>query len=299
MTRTILFLNLLGFVIVLNACKQESGNVQEKTRKPGNSLLWRISGNNLGVESFLYGTIHIQDSRVFKYGETVKSAFDSADIIAVEVELDKLDYATIIDITLMKDSTVDQILSPEEFSSLNIKYEQITGTSLKTAKRVKPFFLSANIIQAIVKKDAPAPLDLHFIKEGRIQQKEVIGLETINEQIDLIDKLSYSEQAKMLLESLADTVNIVEMFNSMVDAYLVMDGEKLIELSNDPSIPAEFMKEILVGRNYIMVERMIPLMGTKRLFTAVGAAHLFGPEGIIDLLRKKGYTVEAVEFDFE
>lgn len=299
MTRTILLLNLVGFVFGLNGCTQTSTKPQDKVRKPGSSLLWRISGNNMETESYLYGTIHIQDSRVFKYGDVVKSAFNLAEVVAVEVELDKVDYATIMNVTMMQDSTLDQILTPEEYEQLNVKYTELTGASLKTANRIKPFFLSANIIQAIVKKDAPVPLDLYFINEGRIQQKTVLGLETINEQIDIIDKLSYTAQAKMLLESLADTVNIVEMFNEMVEAYLRMDGEQLLELSNDPSIPAEFMKELLVDRNHLMVERMKPIMGKKKVFTAVGAAHLFGSEGVIELLKKEGYTVEAVEFDFE
>ncbi len=298
MTRTIIILNLVGFVFVLNACKQAGTNSPENGRKPGNSLLWKISGNGLEQPSHLYGTIHIQDKRVFGFGQTVEKILNNASIIAVEVELDKVDYRTVMEATLMKDSILEQLLLPEEFELLEEKYKQLTGVSLRTAQRVKPFFLSANIIQSIVKKDSPVPLDLYFIQTGRKNNKEVVGLESLTEQIEMIDKLSYSQQAKMLLQSLTDTIDITRMFDSMIEAYLKMDGEKLLELTTDPSIPEEFMKEILNGRNHIMVERLIPMLPKGNVFCAVGAAHLFGEEGIIGLLRKKGFTVEPVKFDF-
>jgi hypothetical protein len=299
MTRSIIILNLVGFVFVLNACKQTGTNAQEAGRKPGNSLLWKISGNGLQSESHLYGTIHIQDKRVFEYGETVEKILHNASLIAVEVELDKVDYRTVMEATLMKDSILEQLLTPDEFELLEEKYKQFTGVSLRTAQRVKPFFLSANIIQSIVKKDSPVPLDLYFIQTGRKKDKQVVGLESLTEQIAMIDKLSYSQQAKMLLQSLTDTIDITKMFDSMIEAYLNMDGEKLMELTTDPSIPEEFMKEILNGRNHIMAERLIPLLPQGNIFCAVGAAHLFGDEGIIELLRTAGYVVEPVEFDFK
>jgi hypothetical protein len=147
-------------MFALNACKQtQTKNINELS-KSGSSLLWRISGNGLTTESYLYGTIHIQDKRVFEFGDTVSKIFEDADIIAVEIEIDVVDYQTVVENTLMKDSVLTQLVTPEEYQLLESKYKELTGVSLKSAARVKPFFLSANIINSLINKDAPAPLDL-------------------------------------------------------------------------------------------------------------------------------------------
>ena len=295
--RTLIFANIVGFIFVVNSCKQSNNNFTPSN--PKSSLLWQISGNGLQSASYLYGTIHIQDKRVFSYGDIVKNIFDSADIVAVEVELDRLDPRTAFEVSMMKDSTLPQLMTAEEYQFLESKYKELTGSSLKTAIQMKPFFISANIVQSMINKDVDVPLDLYFIQKARESEKQVVGLESLYEQISLIDELSYTQQAKMLLESLNDTIDIKKSFNQLLDAYLSMNDSLLLELTSDPSIPKEFMDKMLIGRNHLMVSRLEPLLSEGKVFTAVGAAHLFGPEGIIDLLQQKGYHVTPVRFRFE
>ncbi len=297
MIRYIALIPLTGFVFVFNSCHEIKSRPTIQ-KKPGNSLLWEISSDSIPYKSYLYGTIHIQDSRVFLFDSVVENAFKRADILAVEVELDLIDYGIMMNAIMMKDSTLEQLLSPEDYGLLESKYYEYTGASLRTAARVKPFFLGANIIQSLVKKDKSIPLDLHFIKEARAMDKPVVGLETFDEQIAMIDELSYTEQARMLIKSLTDTVDMPSLFNTMLNAYLAMDGDKLIVLTTDPSLPEEFMKKILVDRNHLMTERLLLLIKERAVFCAVGAAHLFGNEGIIELLRSKGFTVRGIDFNF-
>lgn len=296
-TRYLTFISIVGFTFWLNACKQQGSNFS--VSNPKSSLLWQISGNELDIASYLYGSIHIQDKRVFSYGNTVKNIFDSADIVAVEVELDRLDPRTAFEVAMMKDTTLAQLMTVEEFKFLEVQYKELTGSSLKTAIQMKPFFISANIIQSIVNKDVEFPLDLYFIQKAREAEKHVVGLETLYEQINLIDELSYSQQAKMLLESLNDSIGVKKSFDQLLDAYLSMNDCLLLELTSDPSIPKEFMDKMLIDRNYLMANRLEPLLSEGKVFTAVGAAHLFGEEGIIEILRRKGYNVIPIPFSFE
>ena len=164
---------------------------------------------------------------------------------------------------------------------------------------MKPFFVSANIVQRLAPRETPVPLDLYFITEARKNDKQVIGLETLEEQIAIIDGLSYTAQAKMLVESLEDVDELKQQFNDLIEAYLTMNSKKVLELTEDPAMPAEFMEELLNKRNKIMVDRMIEHLHANSTFVAVGAAHLFGNEGVVTLLKEKGYTVEPVSFTFE
>lgn len=295
MSKLFLTVATLGILFTFNACR-----VNETIENEGSSsLLWKISGNNLTDTSYLYGTIHIQDKRIFAYGETVQRALDQSNQVAVEVLLDQINPASIMKVMFMQDSTLDMLLSEAEYNKLEEVYKEITGVGLATAKTMKPFFISANIIQQLAPRDMPVPLDLFFINEARKEDKDVIGLETLEEQIAIIDGLSYTAQAKMLVESMEDVDEIKAQFNELIEAYLSMDSKKVVELTEDPSMPAAFMEELLNKRNKIMVERMIDPIRTNSTFVAVGAAHLYGNDGIVALLKDKGYMVEPVEFLFD
>jgi uncharacterized protein YbaP (TraB family) len=295
MSKLIIVIGTLGLFFGLDACR-----VNETIKNEGTtSILWKVTGPEVAGTSYLYGTIHIMDGRVFAYGDEVTTAFESAEQLAVEVELDKIDPASTMRMMFMKDSTLDMLLTEEEYAKLEKVYEELTGATLETAKGIKPFFLSANMIQAIIPKDRSVPLDMFFMQTARKADKTVVGLETLEEQMGLIDELSYTAQAKMLVESIDEVGELEEQMNKMVEAYLNMSSDALLELMDDPSIPKEFMEKLLNERNKIMVKRMIPLIKEKSTFVAVGAAHLFGDEGIVKMLKDKGFTVEPIHFKFK
>lgn len=295
MSKLFIVIGTLGFFFGLDACR-----VNETIKNEGtSSILWKISGPELAGVSYLYGTIHIMDGRVFAFGDEVSKAFDTVEQLAVEVEMDKIDRASVMQAMFMKDSTLDMLLTEDEYTQLNKAYEEITGASLETANGLKPFFISANMIQALTPKDKSIPLDMYFMQQAREKGKEVVGLETLEEQIAIVDELSYTAQAKMLVQSIDEVEDMKDQFKQLVDAYLSMNSDKVLELMEDPSLPKEFMEKLLTQRNKIMVQRLIPLVKEKSTFIAVGAAHLFGNDGIVHILKEKGYTVEPIHFEFK
>ncbi len=295
MTKFLFVVTTMGLFLGLDACR-----INETVQKEGSSsLLWKVYGNGLSDTSYLYGTIHIQDKRVFAYGEPVQQAFDKANQLAVEVMMDRVDPSSLMSVMMMQDTTLDMLLSEDEYARLESAYQEITGAGLETANSLKPFFLSANMVQSLMPRDMPKPLDMMFIQDARQQGKEVIGLETLEEQIAIIDDLSYAKQMDMLLESIEDVDEMKQQFKDLVEAYINMNSEKVVELMDDPSMPEEFMDKLLDERNKLMVKRMIPRLEEDRTFVAVGAGHLFGNEGIVAMLKEKGYQVEPVRFEFE
>ncbi|HKK68970.1 MAG TPA: TraB/GumN family protein [Bacteroidales bacterium] len=295
MTKLVLVISTLGLFFAFDACRMNA-NVQEKG---SSSLLWKVYGNDLKDTSYLYGTIHIQDKRVFEYGEAVEKAFQKSDKVAVEVLMDRIDPSTMMDVMFMEDTTLDMLLSEKEYARLEEAYKNITGAGLETANRLKPFFISANMIQSLMPRDMAMPLDMHFIQQARKADKTVVGLETLDEQIAIIDDLSYTRQMNMLMESIEDVDKMKDQFKELVDAYLNMDKQRVMKLMEDPSLPEDFMDNLLDKRNKLMVSRMQPLFKTSGTFVAVGAAHLYGENGLINMLRQKGYQVEPVKFAFE
>ncbi|PLX07383.1 MAG: hypothetical protein C0596_10585 [Marinilabiliales bacterium] len=262
------------------------------------TILWKVSGKKLKSPSYVYGTIHIQDKKVFAFDETVTNAFNSCDAFAMEILMDELDMDEVKEAMFMEKHTIDEFLTDEEYRILDSIVKEMTGTGMLMYNKMKQFFLSSQLMQMNMSQDMEMALDLYFLNMARDAGKSCYGVEKFSDQIDAIDAISIEEQVDMLYEGLTDTtsVNSDAQFDELLDAYLSFDSEKIFDISNDTALPAEFNKAFLIDRNKGMVKNFIKIAKKESLFCAVGAAHLVGEEGVVELLRKKGYTVEPVLF---
>ena len=131
--------------------------------------------------------------------------------------------------------------------------------------------------------------------------KKCFGVEQFEDQINAIDAISLEDQAQMLFEGLTDTSGNqdVEKLDEMLVEYMNFNLDVMFDMTNDTALPAEFNKAFLIDRNVGMVKHFIEIANKYSLFCAVGAAHLPGETGVLELLRKKGYTVEPVIFTWK
>ncbi len=263
--------------------------------------MWKVSGKNLKSPSYLYGTIHIQDKRVFSFDETVSNAFNSCDAFAMEILMDEIEHDDIMDAMLMKDNSLDKLLSKEEYHILDSVVKEMTGSGIFIYNKMKPFFLSSQLMQMNIEQDMEQALDLYFLKMARDSGKECFGVEKFSDQIRAVDAISLEDQADMLYEGIIDTTGNDDAgkMDEMLEAYMSFDLESIFEMTNDTSLPAEFNKAFLIDRNVGMAKHFVKIAKKQTLFCAVGAAHLPGETGVIALLRKKGYTVEPVVFSWQ
>ena len=263
------------------------------------SILWEISGKKLSTPSYLYGTIHIQDKRVFNFDEIVEKKFESCDAYAMEIVLDEIDPKVQQEAILMKKHTMQDLLSKEDYHLLDSVFKVKIGTSVMLYSKMKPFFLASQLMQVGMSKDMPDALDMYFLKKARKEGKKVLGVEEFETQIGAIDQISLKEQCDMLMESIKDTTSKEdENFEDLLNAYFASDFNKMLELSADTSLPDNFNKAFLIDRNAGMVKSISKIIKKQKTFVAVGAAHLGGKKGVIYLLRKKGYTVKPIPFKF-
>lgn len=263
------------------------------------SLLWRISGKGLKNPSYLYGTIHIQDKRVFAYDPLIEEKIKECDAYAMEVLLDELDKESVQKAMLMKDVTLDKLMSKDEYDFLDKFMKEKTGMSIFLFNKTKPFFIMSQVMQAGMSKDKELPLDMHFLDIARKSGKIALGIEKFEEQMAAVDQISLQAQAVMLLQSAKDTVKEDDNFDKLLDAYLSENLDKMLELSNDSTMPANFNDAFLINRNVRMAKQIAKFSKKQTTFNAIGAAHLGGPKGVLELLRQKGFTIEPVPFKFQ
>ncbi len=263
------------------------------------AILWEISGKNLKQKSYLFGTIHIQDERVFQFSEEILAAFDSCDAFAMEVILDEVDAETTQKAILLEEGTIKDIISEEDYALLDAYFKEKAGTSVALYVKLKPFFLYSQLSQLDMKMDKDMALDMYLLQKAREEGKATYSIEKFEEQVAAIDKISLEDQAKMLMEEVKKEDEEGEEkeddTEKLIQAYLDADLDKMIELLADTTLPAEFNQAFVIDRNKVMCKRIIKMIKKESCFCAVGAAHLGGEEGLIELLRAKGYTLKPIK----
>ena len=291
MNKILLFLSALISFAMLTPEIQETEN-----KELADALLWRISGNGLESSSYMYGTMHIGDSRILQYGDSVPMALNEVDAVYGEIDLtDIVGQMAAMKDMVMTGTTLKELVSEKDYKMIKARLE---GTAVGLMiDNIKPFFTMGNVAMLFFPQDEISIIDMHLLEQGKALKKEVGGLETIQEQLAVVETLTLKEQAEMLVEMCRDFDEQKQVFKEMYEAYLKEDLNKLVEIGEEEMedlSSAEFEDKLLEKRNVIMADRLNLFMKSKSIFYAVGALHLPGENGLIKLLENHGYTVEPI-----
>ena len=265
-----------------------------------NSLCWKIYDNGLTDTSYLYGTMHVQDSRVFQFKNGVQEAFNRCEIFALELNMDSINTFQLMDELIMEPpNRLDSLLTNKEYEMVSQYFKDTLGVGLMIFNKMQPIYTFQLISFEKLKKDQDVALDIYFFNEAKKQNKTTVGLEFMEEQLNAFKSIPYDVQAKELFKAVENAYKGEgQEIDELIEYYLNEDLDKLLELTlnsqfMDEEINIIFKQVFLIDRNHKMAERSIKYIKSGPTFIAVGAAHLPGNEGVIENLRKKGYTVEA------
>lgn len=257
----------------------------------GQSLLWRINSEDLKSSSYLYGTIHVKDKRAFEFNDSVLSVFERCDVTALEVDLNPENIVQLAyKMMLPDDLTLEEIFSPEEYQIIKSVVEESTGMDISLFSRLKPIGILSMVMNFELSSDMDVTVDEFFYRKAKEQDKEVVGIETIDEQLEILENIPNN----IIIEFFKDIDRINEDFEQIIILYRSAQLEKLLKLMQKDRYMVMLQKDLLINRNKKMADRISKLTNEKSAFIAVGAGHLPGKEGIINLLAKKGYILEPV-----
>jgi uncharacterized protein len=266
------------------------------------SLLWQVSGNNLKKPSYLYGTMHVQDNRVFNFTPEFEKAFRGAKSLCLELDIENVNQMEMMQQLIMPEGyTLSTLISEEDYKLVEQYFKDSLGQSLKLYDKMTPMFVASMISLKDMKKDQAEALDAHLAKRAKAEKKTVIGLETLTEQVSAFKAIPYKTQADNLVKAIKEIGNSDEEDKTakMMDFYVQGQLDSLYNMVTqnedyDEETAALFHQAFLVNRNKKMVERSIPYMKKGSVFIAVGAAHLGGQDGVIAMLKEQGFKVEPV-----
>lgn len=263
------------------------------------TLLWRITGKNITRPSYLFGTMHILCAQDAVLSDSLKAAIAGCDEIYFEINLsDMMGMLNSMKYMRMDDSKkLSDLLKPDEYNRIKDYFTKHSSMlPFGMLERFKPMLISGLIEEQGLDCQTTDGMELMIMKESRPYHKAVNGLETAEFQAGLFDSIPYEQQAKELVNDIDSADQNRKATQKLVDLYNRQDLDGIDELSRKGDGGMDgYMDLLLYNRNRKWAKELDTLLPKKSLLIAVGAAHLPGINGVIDLLRKEGYTVDPVK----
>jgi uncharacterized protein YbaP (TraB family) len=277
----------------------------------GKGIFWRLEKPGI-APSYLMGTMHVTDPRVLKMPNGASQALAEAKTIVIESDEvldDKKAMAGILakpELTMFTDgNSIDKLLGKDDLSTLEEGLKK-RGVPLSAVSRMKPWMLMSLVslpaCEMARKNQNAAFLDKQIALDAAAEGKAVKGLETFAEQLSAMASIPTDMHLKSLIETIKLGPKMDDIFETMTDLYLSGNIGLTVpflrhvapEEEGDDAAYAEFEQLIVTKRNHNMAERAAPILANGNTFIAVGALHLPGDEGLVELFRKQGFSVTAV-----
>ncbi len=270
----------------------------EITNAQNSSLLWEISGNGLEQPSYVFGTIHIACESDVQISEALEGYFENTEQTILELDMDDPQLAqqmqqysinpTMANFSAQLDENVKSLLDEE--------LKGMLGAGIDQLGIMKPFAIYSILASTIPDCEQILSFEGEFVKLSSKYNQEVIGVETVEDQFAMIDKIPTEEQIDWIERFYTDRETVESDMDDLYKSYRSRDIDNMHSLFLESPEFGKYGDLFLYERNKKWIPLLEEQMKTKSSFIAVGAAHLGSNEGVIALLKDKGYTVKPLQY---
>ena len=267
-------------------------------KKNKKTLLWKISKKDKIGDSYVFGTMHVSDERAFQYEEIVQQKIRECDAFALEFNLETAEMNVSGEaMNLPEGTTLESLISPKKFAKISKRFTRTTGMDLRQFNQSIPMQITNLMAAVILSQDRLKSLDETLFQYAKEQNKILLGIESFEEQLEIMAKIPIKNQLKGMLDCFKSLKQFRKQVLKMAKLYEQSDLQQLYK-SSKKSAGSE-RKLLLYDRNEIMANRMDEMMQEQTIVCAIGAAHLAGKKGVLRLLKLKGWKVKPVLIDDE
>ncbi|HMT08743.1 MAG TPA: TraB/GumN family protein [Pyrinomonadaceae bacterium] len=277
----------------------QTNSKSEIKSEPKSALLYRIEGNGLTKPSYLFGTIHLICEKDMFEAATMKSFIDQTEQLMLELNMSDQDVMTkVMAGSVLKDGkTAKALMKPEDYSKLDAAFKAYLGISFDVVAAYKPIVSSSMFLISpkIIGCQAPTGYETKLTAIATAKKLPIISLETADEQIAVLDSQSVNEQIKWLTDIANDPKKPIDEFQKLGKLYFSQDSDALFEFSS-AGMKASGLSQVMMldDRNIKWLPAIETTIKAKPTFIAVGAAHLGGANGVVSLMRAKGYKLTPI-----
>jgi uncharacterized protein len=283
-------------VAVLAAAVAQIGHVEAA---PARNFIWKATAKESAV--YLVGSVHLLTKDFYPLGAALENAYKDSDLLVEEVDLGEMQepgsqFQMLSRGMLPSNQSLDKLVSPKTFAAVTKRFNDI-GMPIEPVKRFKPWLAALTLMAMEWQKagfDADLGLDKHFYDRAKTDGKTIQGLETVDYQLARFDDMSPELQDRLLAQTLKDIDTEQANLTRLVEAWRAGDAPAVERIVlKDLVEESQLYQRLLVERNKNWLPKLEALFSRPRhAFVVVGAAHLVGPDGLIAMLKAKGYTVE-------
>ena len=265
------------------------------------TFMWKVQSKTSTV--YVLGSVHFMKKEVYPLNNKIEDAFEKSSILAVEANINdaaKLDLQKLLTSAFYPgDETLEKHVAKETYELLK-KETAPLGMPVELIRKQKPWFLAMTLESIELMKLGFNPqygIDNHFLKKAA-GKKKIMELESLDYQINLLSGFSDEEQELFLLHTLKDFKTINKEIDKLMQAWLTGDVkgiEAIASRINGDKRLAKIHEKLYYERNSAMTSKIEEFLKTnEKYFVVVGAGHLVGNKGIIELLKRKGYLAEQI-----
>ncbi len=262
-------------------------------KKNKKSLIWSFQQEGSDKISYLIGTMHVRDARAFKYQNLFFQKILSCDAFATEFNLDEasqnLSQAALM---LPEGVSLKSLFTEKWYERVTELFEQKVGNDLLSYDSLRPILLVNILTEAILLKDAPQSLDETLWIFAKQNAKKMLGIETMQEQMDILQKMDVEDQVKQVKDITRNFARFRKTLLRMTALYEEADIQALYE-SAKRSVKGN-RKLLLYDRNERMANEIMAIHAQQSICAAVGAGHLAGKKGILRFLKLKGFNIQPI-----
>lgn len=267
-------------------------SIAQKSANLENSILWKIEHSSLEKPSYLFGTLHIICEEDFIIPEKVLSSLDKVEELVLEINLLDPEEMKAMQNIMVQSTPISEDLSQEEFAKLDTFIQKIMGSPLQVFDSYGISNLYSMTMFTMLPCTKLKYMEMELIQIAAEKEIKINSLEKVSEQFSYMKK-AYPAQESYRQIFLYDEYK--KDFNDAIEFYLKENMSETVNLiAQDKYMTSNAVEALLTNRNKKWVDKMRNIMQKRSNLFAVGAAHLVGEYGVIQLLREKGFSVTPV-----
>lgn len=263
------------------------------------SLLWEVKGKKVKSPTYIMGTMHLIAKDKFYFPDHLIEKVAASDLLILEIgglseQMKMVQKMFLQEGNLFDHFSVDQIDTLFSYLEENFNYSYEEAN--KRFGRMKPIAL----MQLFTREafgDGPASYEMSLEKVAKENEVEIDGLESVEEQMKIFDEITMSDQVEMVMAGIRDKEASIRQTEELQDLYLSQDIEAIYQFmqADTTSSLMNYEDNLLTNRNKNWIPMIKKYIKKNKCFIAVGAAHLGGENGVINLLREEGFEVTPVK----
>lgn len=260
-----------------------------------NNLLWKIEGPGISEPSYIFGTIHAICPDDFKVGTDLNSIMENVKQLALEIKMDDPSLMGKMQAGMLfpNEGTIRDFVEAENYEIIERFLQDSIGININLVSRIQPIYLNSLILPKML-GCTPASVEGKLMEVAAKNELGIIGLESVEDQLAILNSIDLETQTSFLIESVKEFEKGRKEIRNMIDLYKREQVNALYDLISASEFQV-YENAILTTRNQNWIPRIIEEASTKPTLFAFGSGHLGGPDGVILLLRKAGYTLTPME----